>query len=417
MRTGVSDDITALFMVILLAPLWEYKAVSSPASHTTARRLAKAVALAVVSAVVTYLFLELVAFRLLLPYAPLELHGHLPREIRVLAQSSKRSTIPRDYIALVGDSYAQGYGDWLLDSNPKRNAPFHSAHVLHRATGRDVITFGASGAGSLTGLVAAPIGQLRYLDASWLYAVERPRVIVVYFYAGNDFNNNLSDLKQRFYPNFAGRDVRDPRVFRRFLTAVVLGGNASWVEGERGLSLTSRLFLLRTLGSVWLRPPAAAREPWSVGEINRVIVGGRPVAVPDALQSPGLELDDTEVALAAYVFEEALRYLQAHFPAARVRIAYIPSPLECYELASPQVDIQTYEGRRARYRIEELDRHHGIAVTTVRQIAERNGMAFVDATPHLRAVTRDRLVHGPRDWKHLNRAGYEALARAVLTVL
>ena len=29
-------------------------------------------------------------------------------------------------------------------------------------------------------------------------------------------------------------------------------------------------------------------------------------------------------------------------------------------------------------------------------------------------AARRREVHGPRDWKHFNRAGYETLARAVV---
>lgn len=374
--------------------------------------------LALGSAVLTYLFLELVGFRVLLAHLPLKFHGDLPKEIGVLAQPSKRSTIPRNYIALVGDSYAQGYGEWLLDSDPRFNRGFHSADLIHQATGRDVITFGASGAGSLTGLVAAPIGQLRYLDASWLYSLDQPRVIVVYFYAGNDFNDNLEDLKLRFHPNFPGKDVREREVFRSFLTTVVLGRDASWVKAERGLPLTSRLFFLRTLKGIWSREGRTPEAPrHATSGVNRVVVGGRTIAVPDHLQSPGLELGVEEIALAAYVFEEALLYLKRYFSNSAVRVVYIPSPLECYQIASPEVDIQTYEGRRARYRTEELEDHHRLAVTAARNATERNGLAFVDATPYLKSVSRSELVHGPRDWKHFNRAGYEALARAVLTVL
>ena len=141
------------------------------------------------------------------------------------------------------------------------------------------------------------------------------------------------------------------------------------------------------------------------------------MAVPDGLQSPGLELDDEEMALATYVFEEALRYLQRYFVTSTVRVVYIPSPLECYEIALPEVEIDRYEGRRARYRLEELDRRHRLAVTAIRRAAETNGHVFLDATPHLRSAARSRLIHGPKDWKHFNRAGYEALARAVLQVL
>lgn len=52
------------------------------------------------------------AFSLLgLRYVPLRLHGDLPEEIRVFAQSSKMGVVPREPVLLLGDSYAQGYGD------------------------------------------------------------------------------------------------------------------------------------------------------------------------------------------------------------------------------------------------------------------------------------------------------------------
>ena len=81
---------------------------------------------------------EFAVFPLLLPHTPLRLQIFLPDGVRVLAQSSKDARLPESYVALAGDSYAQGRGDWLLGQNPNGNGPFHSAHILHDRTGRDV---------------------------------------------------------------------------------------------------------------------------------------------------------------------------------------------------------------------------------------------------------------------------------------
>jgi hypothetical protein len=67
--------------------------------------------LAVVNFVVTMLVIEFVIAPRAWRHLPLKVHGELSRGYRVLAQSSKRSTVPEDYIALLGDSYAQGRGD------------------------------------------------------------------------------------------------------------------------------------------------------------------------------------------------------------------------------------------------------------------------------------------------------------------
>jgi hypothetical protein len=92
----------------------------------------------------TYLVVELVFFRILLPQLSLNLKTHLPDTAGVLVQASKAGFIPHDYIALLGDSYAEGVGDWLLQVNGDRTKPYHSANIIREATGRDVVSFGRS---------------------------------------------------------------------------------------------------------------------------------------------------------------------------------------------------------------------------------------------------------------------------------
>jgi len=96
--------------------------------------------------------------------------------------SSKTGVLPHDPVLLLGDSYAQGAGDWLLETDPNRNGPFHSAHVINRLTGRDVITLGVSGA---------------YSKDAWYLRLPPPHVAVVYFSEGSDLNDNLGFLAHR----------------------------------------------------------------------------------------------------------------------------------------------------------------------------------------------------------------------------
>ena len=109
-----------------------------------------------VSIVVTYLVASFVIFRFLLPHLSLNLHPHFPDIAEVFAQTSKAGTVPRDYIALLGDSYAEGQGDGLLAANGDRAKFTHSAHVLQRLTGRDVVSLGLGGAGSAQARCASP---------------------------------------------------------------------------------------------------------------------------------------------------------------------------------------------------------------------------------------------------------------------
>ena len=169
-----------------------YARHSGQESHLKAHRFAN-IALVVISLGLAYLLLELVLFPAVLPHLPLNQHAYIGR-MSILAQTSKSGTVPIDYIALAGDSYAQGKGDWFKAVARKGHGPFHSAHVLHQLSGRDVVTFGRGGAGSLEGMAGEPMAQYRYIDGSPWLALEPPRVIIAYVYEGNDFNNNLRAL-------------------------------------------------------------------------------------------------------------------------------------------------------------------------------------------------------------------------------
>src|ERR1051325_2042035 len=145
--------------------------------------------LLVVSIGGTYLVASFVIFRFLEPHLSLNLHPHFPDIAEVSAQTSKAGTVPHDYIALLGDSYAEGQGDGLLAAGGDREKFAHSAHVLNRLTGRDVVSLGLGGAGSVQAMVRQPA---RILNGDcFLYPrLDRPRQILVYFYEGNDLEEN-----------------------------------------------------------------------------------------------------------------------------------------------------------------------------------------------------------------------------------
>src|SRR5438477_8012391 len=146
-------------------------------------------ALVLLSLAVTYLAASFFLFRVALPYLPLNLRPHFPDLAEVFAQTSKGGAGPHNYIALLGDSYAEGQGDGLFDAQGDRAKLQHSAHALHRLTGRDVISLGIGGAGSVQAMVRQPARTL--LGDCFLYPrLDPPRQMFVYFYEGNDLDEN-----------------------------------------------------------------------------------------------------------------------------------------------------------------------------------------------------------------------------------
>ncbi len=362
------------------------------------------------------------AFVPLLPHVPLKLQGALHPGLRAFAQSSKAGLEPHDYVALLGDSYAQGFGDWLLSADPDRNGEFHSAHLVHDWTGRDVVSFGSAGAGSLRGLVAEPIVRIEWANASRRLHLDPPRDALIYFYEGNDLDDNLKDLRLRYAPDHDPTRLRDPAYFRDFLDQVVIGRNPLHREAL-GHRPWDDLFFVRGLPRLvgfafrrW-RGDRQDRRSWRPGLVNRARVGGREVALPDGLQAPALELEPAEIDRALWVFERALARLHEAWPHTRLCVLVVPAPLSSYELTSERVSIRSYEGRSVEYPAALVRERSDAIARRIGEIARAQGAGFVDARPLVREASEQALVHGPRDWEHFNRRGYEALARADLEAL
>src|SRR5262249_9612832 len=92
----------------------------------------------------------------------------------------------------------------------------------------------------------------------------------------------------------------------------------------------------------------------------------------------------------------------------------VPSPLSSYKLVSSEVSVQSYmEGRPIHFPKEEVKKASYAICEQVRNATVELGAEFLDVRPSLREASDREFVHGPRDFKHLNRAGMTVLGRAV----
>lgn len=378
-----------------------------------------------------YLFCELAVFPLNLVHFPHRLQWRANDPLLLFTQSTRRHRLPQDYIAIVGDSHAAG-----VISDEAGLAKFSSRGrasdaYLFEKSGRDVLAIGQPGGGSLGGLVGTPVGVLEFFSKTKLYRVPEPAVILAYFYEGNDLNDNIRELEQRYDGKFDAARLRDPAYFQGFIEGVVIAEHPlhraardfRWRDNLL-LAKLVRNYAVRSWENSSLKLPgmplagsAHAAEAPRPQEPNTVRVGGRLFSFPHALQSPSLELGPGELERASWVFEQSLKYLAGRFPRSRVYTVYIPSPLSCYELVSPEVTIERYHGRAGVYRSSLVRPRSELIAGLIRRASERCGVPFIDARPLMRAEAKKRLIHGPRDWFHPNAVGYAVLGDAVLAGL
>jgi hypothetical protein len=384
----------------------------------------KNVLLAAASLAITWLLLESIVVPLALPAVPLRIHAALPRALRPLAQTSKAGTVPERYVALLGDSNAQGAGDWLLEVDARSNPAFHSAHLLHQLTGRDVISFGASGAGSLRAMGTEPQAYVDYLQRTWRHRLPDPELLLVYFYEGNDLQDNLRDLDHTYFQGgFDPSRIWDGDYFRAFvretasLRTPVAEELATWHWTD---NFFLARFVFRVVGAAldgsWRQ---AQPEPqWRPGRVNRARIAGAAQALPDGLQGPPLELSADELELALWADAQAFALLRERFRGVRAVVAYLPAPLSTYRLTSAEVDLQVQRGEGpSRFPTSALAERSDLVCRRIQAITLAGDGEFVDLRPSLWAAALEQPIHGPRDWKHLNRIGQQQLASAVAEAL
>jgi hypothetical protein len=362
-------------------------------------------ALLVVSVLLTYTVMEYATFRILLPLTPLNVRPALPDVADVLTQNTKRDYLPHDYVALLGDSYAEGRGDWLIEADGDRNKPFHSANVIHDATGRDVVSFGRGGAGSAEGIVLRPARALPATHCSVFPTIETPSQMFIYFYEGGAERNVFV-----FAPKVQNAYGRvDAETIDRYLTEYYAAENP-WRCHLELLDTATRMtrFLYQHYVAGLDLDYCGKDFPDSN---NDLIVGGRVVPAP-VLQGVALALPDDSIRLSLEVFDRSLSWLRHRFAQAPATVVYIPAPVSIYRFKGDTIAICRRDRRPLS--VAQSIRNSDFMSDLARNSAAAHGMDFLDARPALRAAGATSLIHGPRDWDHLNETGYRALGQLIV---
>lgn len=377
------------------------------------RRMLLNIALILGSVLLTYLLIELVVFRPALQALPRPMFQHMIREMRVLGQHSKAALTPAPgYIAIAGDSYAQGKGDWFIDQGYDRNKAYQATHILHKILQRDVVTFGRSGAGSVDGALIEPLQTIRFARELGLDFTD-PEVMFIYFYEGNDIQNNLGFLRRRL-----NNALPDTPAFQSFLDKLTQEYASGSVRQTKDAPLFGNfvLRLLRnTIRNTFTRKYIDIEEIETPGKVNRILLNGKETPIPDHVQAPPLELNAADIEKGLFIFDQTLAYAKKIFPKTRLLVAYIPAPLSCYKIESKKVSV--FYDSDSLYPAADVARQNNALAERVKQIAVKQDLEFIDTGIALREIGRTHLQHGPRDWDHFNKKGYETFTKALAAPL
>lgn len=356
--------------------------------------------LVLVSTLLSYFVLEIVFYRVLLPDARFSPRPFLPETPGVLVQTTKAGYAPHDYVAILGDSYAEGVGDEMLHANGDDTKLFHAAHVIHARTGRDVVTFGQGGAGSAEAFVRLPTRAIEGSRCVIFPTIEDPAHIFAYFYEGNDVDENLG-FTRKVATQYGGADTD---AIDRYLSEQY-GRFASWrchfYLGDNVSRMARFVYEYKVKKT----------NPFVTSETNRntFVIADKETPTP-AVLGPAIAVAPDDIRTAIGVFGRSLAWLRRRFASTPIVVVYVPSPLSTYRLAAPTVTYLSIEGASYQPRESASARvaaNSDLLCGLVREAAVRLGTGFLDARPALRAAAAAQPIHGPIDWLHFNHAGYQ----------
>lgn len=338
----------------------------------------------IVSFVLAYLAVELIFFRLIFANVQLAARPYLPETAGALVQKTKAGLVPHNYVAILGDSYAEGWGDESLKAGDDFSRWFQAGNVIHELTGRDVVTLGKAGAGSAEAFVQLPSRALEGSGCATFPSIGNPDQVFAYFYEGNDLVDNV-EFAKHVRDKYGQAGTREIDVYLSDVYAAYPWWKCHWHLAD----VASRMIKF-----YYAYYKGEAGVPYT----------------PQWAQGPSIGMDDKDLDTAIVVFDRSLAWLRGRLPHTNITVVYIPSPLAIYHRLGSEAKYD-YSNFTRGYTAEQTIPRSKVVCELVRNASVRAQVGFADAGPALHVAALSQSIHGPRDWVHFNERGYRALGK------
>lgn len=394
-----------------------------------------------VTILLTYSFLEFAVWRNILDQLPLSIHKELGR-LQLYAQSSKQGVRPKNYIMIIGDSYAEGLGDWLMKVVGQGNPDYNAAHIIHNLTEKDVISIGVRG-GHPTFNVANTSRAFRGSNLYLGLKLSDPTDVLIYFFEGNDINDELFNINFGLPDDFDKSRLFDRSQIRLYINQLSKSGeqaaerrwhvlrNAHMFDTSTKLVKlawknirSSNKNLLASTDPIFATG-RSYKQDWTryQNAKSHFISKTGPLPYPPESVEPFAFHSSEDIRIVSLFFEETVRHYRIKFPKSKLWVIYIPSPIMTYRIVENNVALRDRirtKGNEVAGKPTEFSRRQLIDKSneicgSIYRASVNAGAKFIDARARLLEKTLEfGYLHGPNDASHFNERGYRSLAEIIV---
>jgi len=312
------------------------------------------------------------------------------KEVHTLIAPDLQKESKINYL-FIGDSYAQGAGDSYLNGDYNYSIPHRFSNE-----GINSINAGLGGASNLSAVLYA-IQMAKVFEFSpFLDDFPKFDKVFVFFYEGNDLNNNLRHLNKNHLDEYETNKIKksvNPSIWTLIKQGYFYGANFL------------RVNIHRPIKKIW--DDLRGKESKNL-LVNNIEINGKTYKTKH-LQSAALELSDNELKNSFGILKKSLKLAKNNFKSDDYYLIYIPSPVTTYSFSTKEFVIQTYQdGRKNIPSTLNLLRSNFLR-KNIKKIAENENFNFIDSTESLIRKAKTEPIHGPVDWSHLNQLGYDQL--------
>lgn len=360
---------------------------------------------------------------------PRSLAGSLPNNLLTYYPDTYDKKISKSYVAVLGDSVAQGGGDAYLSG--KKN--YSIIHHLHNTNNINYLIFARGGYSSISS-VSNLVKLYKLSNNSYLFdSLNKPDSILFIFNENLNLHVNTTEYRKFKKDNEKISTYTLRRINKNieldyldnlnnsFPIIPFLGKFYEYFEimfhkiasaknmGDIKLLITSRLKKLFGK-TVILNDVPKNNLTWTNSIKNHSNIKNiRPI------QGASLHLTKDEIKTAIEIFFESIKYIQAWSGSRKIQIVYIPSTISSYTWNEPIVFFYRnhYEGSKTTN--NKTNNLNSIFIRNqIKNFSINNKIEFLDTTSEVFKNGENLVLHGPLDWGHFNDKGYKIISNFII---